>query len=257
MLCLDVLNHERLAAGQDASGQHLGLHRQRQPDDRAIVAEAAGGNQAQDLAVAQQDAGAVEVDEALQLLEHLGEDQRRIQGGTDGAGDLLERRGEAAPLLLGGKEPGVLDGDPRLVGDGTEQLQVLFVEPTRLGVDDGQHADDAHACHQGNGDRRARVALALAFGPPQPARVVRRRLDQRRLAMLDHPPGQTPFEGVGQLFGRVVVDLAAVRQGPFQDAPLFGKDQNAPAGGADRLERKLQNVLEELCADRAAPPARG
>jgi len=182
-----------------------------------------------------------------QVLKWIGEGQKvrvllvNIFAGITDLGEfsrLLVEAIAAAPQL---KVPVVA----RLVGNGLHQRQVILGEMVDLRVDDGEDTDDALARQQGDANGRARIAITAGYGPPQPARIVAGVAHQRRLTAFHDPAGQAPLVGIGQLFGRVIVDLTAERQGAFLHRPAFVEDQDAPAGGPDRLQRQLQDVLQQ------------
>jgi hypothetical protein len=242
---LHVSNHDRLPGGENPADEQFLIQRQPQPESPGIVGKAARRHQLQVAPFHQQDAGAVELDDAFELLEHCRKDLGRIEGGCDGARDLLQRGGEAPPILFGLEQAGIFDGDPRLIGDGLEQRQVFVAEVPDLGMDDGQYADDSFARLQRNANRRTRIPVAAGNGAAQPARIVPRVADQGRLPMLDDPPGQAPFVGVGQLFGGVVVELAAEGQRTFLNGAGLIENQDAPARRPNRFERQLEDVLQQ------------
>ena len=152
---------------------------------------------------------------------------------------------DPATVLLGAEQPGVLDGDPGLVGNSLHQRQVILGEMVDLRVDDGEDTDDALARQQGDANGRARIAITAGYRPPQPARIVAGVPHQRRLTAFHDPAGQAPLVGIGQLFGRVIVDLTAERQGAFLHRPALVEDQDAPARRPDRLQRQLHDVLQQ------------
>ena len=105
-------------------------------------------------ALAEVDCGALD-----DCLEHLLEIGRR--GGDDaqhlgGGGLLLQRLAQfGVPPLQLGEQPGVLDGDDRLVGEALQQGDVSVSERIWLGSVEGQHTDRSIALEHWRRDIRA------------------------------------------------------------------------------------------------------
>ena len=160
-----VVEEHRLAVLDAPPGEAAAaLDRERQ-DGLGIAVTGEHRGEDLHLVVDAVDAEVVGPDHALQAVGDQVEHRRRVQGAQQPLVDLEqallrvgqagERRGLLAELVV---QPGIGDGDGRLVGEGAEQLLpglVEGVDPARL---HGQRAEASGAADQRGGHHRAHAA---------------------------------------------------------------------------------------------------
>src|SRR5262249_38284514 len=110
-------------------------------------------------------------------LRRTGEDRVEdrsevVDGGRDDAKDLACSCPPFQRLFHLREHPHVLDGDPRLVGEGPEQGDLRGREGSSPCPRQRDHADDLVAPQHGHPDRRARPAFPRGFAKDGPRQLV-------------------------------------------------------------------------------------
>ncbi len=106
-------------------------------------------------------------------------------------------------------EPGVLDGDSGLVGQGLEHHQVALVEGAQLVAFDIQHTDDSLLSLERHGQLRSGLG---GVGQEEISRLLAHVGRQQRLTCVSYPgrdPLPTNFEGWGAKLGITPVGLGS------------------------------------------------
>jgi hypothetical protein len=164
-----------------------------------------------------------------------------VEAGGDGASRLDERARLPRPALALREELGVVDGDPRLIREGLEQVLVMGRERGGPRRERREDADEAAPDLEGHAEHRA-DALELVDVAPGGAGIDADVVDADGHAALGTAPDQPLAERHREDAPRV--GLEAVSGGVHEVAAFVVEQPDAAARAADECRHRAADRLE-------------